>query len=585
MAIVSSTITTLLSFFPLTQLGGGPGLFLMSLPLTVIFTLVISLVLALSFSPIMSNWILSNKKHKPSVADKSFSWLSQKAYAPALRWAIRWRWLVVFAAVLLTVFCIRLFPAIGVSFFPTADKPLLLIDIETNKGASIAATDEVVRDIESMLDTMDYVKDYTANTGNGNPQVYYNRFPASTRSNRGQILVNFKYWDQARFYKTIGDLRNSFYDYPGAEITLEELKNGAPVNAPIEIRLIGQNLDSLKSIADRVEGILDATDDVINITNPLSRKTIQLKVELDKAKAGLLNVAQVDFDRTVRASFNGLTIDKINLGDDTDYNLVVRIPFDEAPNLEDFYKIYVANRLGAPIPLHHIAKIRFEAGLSSFRHYDLKRYVGVTGSLNNLDNTISKTVDVIDELDKMDWPQGYTYMIGGEYEEQQSTFGSLAIILILAQIGIFAVLVLQFRSIRQPFIVFAAIPLAISGSFLALYITGWPFSFFAFVGLISLIGIVVNNSIILVDYTNQLRLSGMSLEEAVVEGASTRLKPIILTTLTTILGLIPLTLQATNQWSPLCWTIIGGMISSTILTLFVVPILYKWWTKDQLDID
>ena len=198
----------------------------------------------------------------------------------------------------------------------------------------------------------------------------------------------------------------------------------------------------------------------------------------------------------------------------------------------------------------------------------------------DLDKTIPITQGIIDRLGKIDLPRGYKYVIGGEYKEQQSTFGSLGVILILAQVAIFAVLVLQFRSVLQPFIVFSAIPLAICGSFIALYLTGWPFSFFAFVGLISLIGIVVNNSIILVDYINQLVEEGqMTLQEAIITGSKRRFKPIVLTSITTILGLVPLTMQRTNQWSPLTITIIGGMISSTVLALVVVPVLYKWFTK------
>lgn len=581
-AIVSSTVTTLLSFFPLTQLGGGPGLFLMSLPLTVILTLVISLILALSFSPIMANWVMSRHKGKSSWSDRAFRWLAEDAYAPVLRGALRWRWLVALAAIVLTVFSIRLFPSIGVSFFPTADKPVLLIDVEAPKGSSLEYTDAVVRDIETILDTMSYVKNYSANAGNGNPQMYYNRFPFSSQKNRGQLLLNFDSWDQELFYRNIGELRRIFQSYPDAEVTMEELKNGAPVNAPIEIRIIGSDLDSLKRLAGSVEKILTATPDVINIVNPLERNSIQLNFQLDKDKAGLLNVSQLDFDRTVRASLNGLIIDEIKLQDDEDYRLVVRMPFDESPAIEDFHKVYVTNRLGAAVPLHHIAKITFAPGLPEFYHYDTERYIGVTGSVTDLDKTIARTTEIIEELDKMNWPAGYRYMVGGEYEEQQSTFGSLAIILLLAQVAIFAVLVLQFRSLRQPFIVFAAIPLAISGSFIALYLTGWPFSFFAFVGLISLIGIVVNNSIILVDYINQLRRDGVEMSEAILQGATLRLKPILLTTITTILGLIPLTLQATNQWSPLCWTIIGGMLSSTLLTLFIVPILYRWWAEREM---
>ncbi len=585
LAIVASTVTTLLSFFPLSQLGEGPGLFLASLPLTVIFSLVISLILALTFSPIMSNWILSDRDaDRLTPADRFFKFLAESVYRPSLQLSLRMGWITVVLAAAIFAFSISLFPSIGVAFFPTADKPLLLIDIDAPNGSNLDYTEKAVNYVENILDTMDYVRDYTSNVGHGVPQVYYNRIPVEFEKRHGQILVNLKYWDQRRFYATIGQLRRHFADYPGAEITIEELKNGVPVDAPIEIRVIGKKLESIKGMAAKVENILRNTSSVINIVNPIKREQTQVKITLDKEKAGLLNVSELDFDRTVRASLNGLIIDKVTADDDEEYNLVVRMPFDEAPSINDFGKIYVASRTGAQIPLHHIAAVSFTGGIAEFGHYNLDRYVSVMGSLENLDNTIPKTLEIQEELEQLEWPENVYYELGGEYEEQQSTFGSLGIILILAQIAIFAVLVLQFRSILQPLIVFAAIPLAITGAFFALYLTGWPFSFFAFVGLISLIGIVVNNSIILVDYINQLRQEGMELAEALVLGSVRRFKPIVLTTITTILGLLPLTLQETNQWSPLCWTIIGGMISSSVLTLVVVPVLYKWLTKKEEEV-
>ena len=252
------------------------------------------------------------------------------------------------------------------------------------------------------------------------------------------------------------------------------------------------------------------------------------------------------------------------------------------------------------MPLNHVATTQFSGGIAEFRHYNLDRNINVLGSLENLDNTIPVTLEIKDKLDLLDWPDGVHYELGGEYEEQQSTFGNLGIILILAQIAIFAVLVLQFRSILQPLIVFAAIPLAITGSFLALFLTGWSFSFFAFVGLISLIGIVVNNSIILVDYINQLRDEGEELISAIVKGSTRRFKPIVLTTITTILGLIPLAtgfninfftlfsefnpniyIGGDNVifWGPLAKTVIYGLIIATFLTLIVVPILFFLATK------
>ncbi|MFK7904335.1 MAG: efflux RND transporter permease subunit [Chitinophagales bacterium] len=582
LAIVASTVTTLLSFFPLTQLGEGAGLFLASLPLTVIFTLVISLILSLTFSPIMSNWVMSNKANeKPSLADRFFGFFEEKVYRPVLQFSLKRGWLIVLLATSIFVFSVSLFPKIGVSFFPTADKPLLLIDINTPKGSNLEHTQNAVNYVEAILDTMDYVKDRTASIGNGVSQIYYNRIPVRFQKNHAQILANLQYWNSKRFYETIGQLRLQFGEFAGAEITIEELKNGVPVDAPIEIRIIGETLEGIKEMAAKAENILRTTPSVINISNPIKREQTQINVSLDKAKAGLLNVSELDFDRTVRASLNGLVIDKVTTEDDEEYNLVVRMPFDDAPSITDFNKIYVTSRSGGQIPLNHIADINFTGGIAEFGHFKMDRFINLLGSLENLDNTIEKTLEVKDKLDKLDWPQDVHYELGGEYEEQQSTFGNLGVILMLAQIAIFAVLVLQFRSILQPLIVFAAIPLAISGSFLALYITGWPFSFFAFVGLISLIGIVVNNSIILVDYINQLRREGMELSEALVLGSIRRFKPIVLTTITTILGLLPLTLQATNQWSPLCWTIIGGMISSSVLVLVVVPVLYGWLTREE----
>ncbi len=582
LAIVASTVTTLLSFFPLTQLGEGAGLFLASLPLTVIFTLVISLLLSLTFSPIMSNWVMSNKTNqKPSIADRFFGFIEEKIYQPILQFSLKTGWLIVLLAAGIFAFSVSLFPKIGVSFFPTADKPLLLIDINTPQGSNLEYTEKAVAYVEEILDTMDYVKDYTSSVGNGVSQIYYNRIPISFQKTHGQILANLQYWDSKRFYETIGQLRLQFADFAGAEITIEELKNGVPVKAPIEVRVIGKTLDGIKDMATKVENVLRTTPNVINIMNPIKREQTQVSVSLDKAKAGLLNVSELDFDRTVRASLNGLVIDKVTTEDDEEFNLVVRMPFDDAPSITDFNKIYVTSRSGGQVPLNHIADVKFTGGISEFGHYDMERFVNLLGSLENLDLTIPKTLEVKERLDALDWPEDVHYELGGEYEEQQSTFGNLGIILMLAQIAIFAVLVLQFRSILQPLIVFAAIPLAVSGSFLALYITGWSFSFFAFVGLISLIGIVVNNSIILVDYINQLRNEGMALSEALVLGSLRRFKPIVLTTITTILGLLPLTLQATNQWSPLCWTIIGGMISSSVLVLVVVPVLYGWLTKEE----
>ena len=234
----------------------------------------------------------------------------------------------------------------------------------------------------------------------------------------------------------------------------------------------------------------------------------------------------------------------------------------------------------AQIPLKQLATIRFESSPQLINHYNLERNVLLTADVLSGHSVNDITLDIIKKMDDYTWPEGYRYSVGGELESREESFGGMLQAVIIAVIGIIAVLVLQFRSYTQPIIVFSAIPLAVIGSIFALLITGYSFSFTAFIGLSSLVGIVINNSIILVDYTNQLRAEGKEITAALKEAGETRFIPIILTTGTTIGGLLPLTLGGGTLWAPMGWTIIGGLLVSTFLTLVIVPVLYKIFTAE-----
>lgn len=584
-AIISSTVTTVLAFAPLTLLSSGPGEFLRSLPLTVIYVLTASLILALTFTPILASRVLKKGKVvKRAVISEKLESFVETWYRPLLSFSLKKGWMVVLGGFAVLLFSLLLFPSIGVSFFPTADKPMLLIHVDHPYSSNIEHTDKTLRFIESVLDTTEFVSHYTTNAGHGNPQVYYNRIPEEYKTYHGEVLVNFDDWDPELFYKTLDQFRKAFEDYPDAMISFRELKNGAPFEAPIEILLIGNELDTLKRISYDIEKIVAETEGTLDIDNPLAVAKTDIKIEVNRDKASILNVSLLDLDQTIRASLNGLTIDNIQIeGDDEDYPLIIRLPFTTKPSLEDFDKVYVTSTVGENIPLRQLATIQFEQDYAKINHFNTERNTAITANVIDPDNTKTYTETIIPKLENYDWPKGYRYYIAGEYETQTESFGDLGILLLTALILIFAVLVLQFKSITQPLIIFSAIPLAISGSFIALFLSGWSFSFFAFVGFISLIGIVINNSIILVDYTNQLMAEGQDKITAIEMAAKRRFTPIVLTSLTTILGLMPLTFSGTSLWSPLGWTLIGGMISSTLLTLLVVPVLFKWFTKDRLN--
>ncbi len=239
----------------------------------------------------------------------------------------------------------------------------------------------------------------------------------------------------------------------------------------------------------------------------------------------------------------------------------------------------VKSASGAMVALPQLASLELRDALARIQHHRTDRMSRVTADVAPGFQAEAVTNALVAVLDEQQWPDGVSYQVGGEQEKRKESFGGMGQVVLVALMGIFAVLVLQFRSFSQPAIIFAAIPFAMTGSILALLFTGNTFSFTALVGLTSLVGIVVNNSIILVDYANQLRHEGKELKDSIVESARTRLLPIILTTLTTIGGLLPLTLGGSSMWAPMGWSIIGGLLVSTLLTLFIVPVLYMLFTR------
>jgi len=579
-AIVSATATTVLAFVPIIMMQDITGDFIRSMPVTVMYTLIASLFIALTFTPFLSSKILKPKNnHKENKVRSMLKGFIENHYRKWLNFSISKPKIIITLAIIVFLGSLALFPFIGVSFFPKAEKNQFFIDISTPEGTNIDETDEAAKFVESVLSSRKEVKHYTTNIGQTNPQIYYNIMDKHGKSTIAHIFVQLKEVEREKMQSIINNLRNIFKSHAGSKIEVKELEQGPPIEAPIEIKILGRNINILKMIASDVEKIYNETPGLINIYNPLSTSKTDIQVNINRDKAGMLGIPLVDIDRTIRMNVAGLCISKYRDKEGKEYDIVVRSSFDKKPELGIFDRIYFTSMSGAYIPLKQVASVELKSSSTQINHFNFERSVTLTADVLRSYSINKATKTIISRLNEYTWPDGYNYYIGGERESQETSFGGMSKAIIIAIIAIFGVLVLQFKSFSQPIIVFAALPFAIIGSIIALLITGNSFSFTAFIGLTSLVGIVVNNSIILVDYTNKLRKEGKSVVIALKEAGETRFMPIILTTFTTIGGLLPLTLGGGTLWAPMGWTIIGGLLTSTLLTLIVVPVLYKLLTK------
>lgn len=582
MAVVSGTLTTVLAFVPLIMMQNGPGTFLRAMPVTVVLTLVASLFIALGLTPLLASRLGTSVNSTPYLqrkmqqfADGSYSNILNKALAKPKE--------VIVISVVILLMALALFPIIGVSLFPKAEKPMVFVSIEMPEGTVFNQTDLMAKKVEAIVRKHDIVKDIAANIGRDNPRVYYNIVPSRQTVNYAQLFVTLHEHELRYVEPFVDELRKEFSQIAGVDIIVKEFMQGPPVAAPIEIRVMGEALDDIQTATRAVEAIMAKTPGVVGIENPISKEKVDLHVQINRDKAALLGIPLSTIDHSIRTALVGSKMGLYRNDEGDEYDLVLRLSEYADPQLDTFADIQIPTASGKLVPLLQLATVVPETGIARFHHYSTERMASVTSDVLPGYTTEVVTNAVIAQLKEYAWPVGVHYQVGGEQSSRKAAFGGMAKATVFAMLGIFAVLVLQFRSITQPLIVFVAIPFAATGSFLALFIAGYTFSFTAFIGFTSLVGIVVNNSIILVDYSNQMRREGMTKQQAVAASAHTRFIPIVLTSLTTIGGLIPITLSGSGMWSPLGWVIIGGLSLSTILTLIVVPVLYTLLSEDVIE--
>jgi len=603
LAVLGCTATLILAFLPLVFLPDDSGDFIRSLPMAVVVTILASLLVSLTIIPFLSSRLLANH-HDPrgNIFLRGLKWLIAGTYSRLLHAALRKPWWALIIAFLLFTGVVLVAPRAGFSIFPASERPMLYIDVETAPGTNLTQTNRVVASVDSVLEQYlaaefkqhyllpDSVQPvsmyrggpaqvtwYASNIGRGNPRVYYNVVRESESVEFGQIFVQLQEKTPAPVkIAFIDEMREKLSHIPGAVINVKNFEQGPPVEAPVAIRIFGNNLDTLRTLAAKVETMLAETEGAIYVDNPISTIKTDLFVRINKDKAAAMGVPVAEIDRMIRLAIAGLNLGAFTNGSDgIDYNLTITVPKSGGfTTLDALKNLYINNLAGTAIPINQLAEIELKRSPNTIAHYGKDRYTLVSAFVksgffaSDINGAMAKRMQTIN------FPRGYRYVMAGEVETAQRTFGGMGTIIMVTIFGLLAVLILEFKTFKSTIIVLSVIPLGVIGAVLMLFATGYPFSFTVVVGLIALMGIEVKNSILLVDFTNQLRQEGRSLDEAIQEAGEIRFVPILLTSLTAIGGLMPIAIEENPLYSPLAYVLIGGLIS-TLLSRIITPVLYK----------
>jgi multidrug efflux pump subunit AcrB len=577
-AITSGTVTTMLAFLPMLMLASDTGDFVRSMPVTVVLVLLASLLIALTLTPLLASKFFSHKPSKFKTLQYYANGFAEQYYVRGLSRLMNVKLIMLIFAFIALFAMASLFGQVGVSLFPKAEKSMLLIDVETPANSSLDYTNDVMHSMTDFIETQPYVEKIALNVGNSNPRIYYNEIPKRGVSSYGQVLLVLKAYEEAEVNALVASLRKEFSTWKQAKVTVKEFTQGPVTDQPITVRLISESLTDLEKVAGDLQSKMASISGAINLDNPIGIANTELAIAIDYDKAALSGIDINQLDNAVQTALSGTFIGQFNDINGENYPILVRRPKSDLNGLSD---ITIVNQLGESIPLGQFVEIKLQKGRTDFFHYQKLRMARVSADAAQGYSVQEITSEVVNYLDNYELPAGMYYILGGEEESRQESFAGLSQIMLITAIGIFAILVLQFKSFLQPLIIFTSIPFAMTGAILGLYLTNLSFSMMAFIGLISLFGIVVNNAIILIDTTNRNLSTGLAKKEAILLASSTRFTPILLTTITTIGGLLPLTLFGGSLWQPLGVVIISGLCVSAIASFIIVPILTELFTKTE----
>jgi multidrug efflux pump subunit AcrB len=577
--VLTATLAIIAAFVPLLLITGGVGEFIRALPITVAIALTTSYIVAMLLTPLLARFFirkgLRDHEQEDSGEPRKLTPLDhmQRYYNKIITWAMQNKKLVLVSSVLAVVAGLGLLSLVPQLFFPLAERDQFVMDVWLPEGSKIEATDAAVRKIEAVLSREPLMKSYTSFLGESAPRFYYNVNPQAPAANYAQILVNTKKVKGTP--QLVAALRTRLAEAaPEAKVFVKELQQGQVMEAPVEVRIVGDDISTLETLGNRVQGVLRHTPGATYIYTDWHEDAWQVGVNVREEVASRMGLTNAIIAQQLAAGFEGAPVTTFWEGD-RDVEVVLRLDPAERQSFQNVADTYVMSPVtGAKVPLEAVASLSpdWQPGRIVRRNGVRTLSVRAFPSGNRLASEI--LADARKQLDVMPLPPGCRIDYGGEYENKQEISGEMRNALLISLVLIFLILLFQFRTLVDPLVVMAAFPLALPGAALGLLITHNTFGFTAFTGILSVGGLVVRNSIILIDYIYERMKAGVELEQAALEAGERRLRPIFLTSAAAAVGVIPMIVSGSSLWSPLASVIAFGLLGSMFFTLVAIPVLF-----------
>ncbi|MBN2716047.1 MAG: efflux RND transporter permease subunit [Deltaproteobacteria bacterium] len=596
--IIASTATTVMMFAPLLFWSGIMGEFMKYLPITVISVLSSSLFVALVINPVVASNFLKPSGEKMFDDSGRAQGFFTGRYQGMLSWALNHPWLTQLISMVVFVGVIMVYAVHngGHEFFPTTTPERAQITVSAPQGTNLETTDALIQKVEELALREENVKAVVANVGTTRGMVQI-----GAPTNEGVIDLEFKDREDCRgsTWDTIENLRKGLKKLGGAEYRVETEDMGPPTGAPISVEVSGEDYEKLNIYAQQVKEYLNGVKGVVDIKDDYEAGKPEIRVTVDRETAMMRKVNTETISTAIRAAINGIEASVLREGED-EFDIIVRYDENARQSIDDILNIRVTGEDDVQIPVRDVATVSTTGGYGSINHIDRKRTIAVTADISKASGLSSAEImpDVEEALtEKITLPSGYHFNFSGENEEEKKSNEFLLQAFIFGFMLMALILITQFNSVLRPVIILTSVMMSMIGVLVGLVITQSKFSgMMTGMGIISLAGVVVNNAIVLIDYTDQLKATGITLKDALLRAGVVRLRPVMLTAITTVLGLLPMalgigidftTLMETGRvhvemdassaefWGPMAQAVCFGLIFATLLTLVLVPAMYQ----------